>query len=209
MPDNNQPVPPITQIGATTNPATQQLQKAQPLSTSGNSGYKPSASNPAVTKSSPITQEGGYYQSRATDLGLMDQSPQEKKLPEMSVRLGEAKPGEKMVGGSVGNTMLNKMLTNEMNGMGPISTVEARYGVGGKDTGIFKKPEVKSYESGSSLTNTIPNIMADNNVQSALGSVTQPVATGVMRAVPQLGVNKSAAPQIDLMSQFKSGLDTI
>lgn len=176
MADNNQPVPQVpavTQIGATTNPATQQLQKAQPLAQTSNTGYKPSANNPTVTKSSPITQEGGYYQSRATDLGLMEQSPTEKKLPEMSVSLG--------------------------------TRSSPSYGTGG----IFKKPEATSYESGSSLTNTIPNIMADNNVQSALGSVTQPVSTGIMRSVPQLSANKSAIPQIDLMSQFKSGLDTI
>jgi hypothetical protein len=190
MPDNDNPIHPVTQ---------------PPISTSGNSGYKPSASNPPVVKSSPITQGGGYYQSRATDLGLMEQSPQAKKLPEMSVRLGEAKPGDKMVGGSTGNTMLNKSLTNQMNGMGPLSSSEAQFGTGG----IFKKPNASSYESGSSLTSTIPNIMADNNVQSAIGSVTQPVSTGIMRSVPQIKTASFTAPQVDLMEQFKGGLDSI
>jgi hypothetical protein len=83
------------------------------------------------------------------------------------------------------------------------------YTVGGKDSGILKKPEATSYESGSSLTNTIPNIMADNNVQSAIGSVTQPVSTGIMRSVPQLKTASYNEPQIDLLGQFKSGLDTI
>ena len=213
MADNNQPVPqvpapappPVTQIGATTNPVAQRMQKAQPLAQESSSGYKPSTSNPVVAKSSPITQEGGYYQSRATDLGLMEQSPQAKKLPEMSVRLGEAKPGDKLVGGIDSDAMNNRMLDNQMNGAGPISTSEAKYGTGG----IFKKPESTSYESGSSLTSTIPNIMADNNVQSALGSVTQPVSTGIMRSVPQLKTKPFSAPQIDLMGQYKSGLESI
>lgn len=166
MPDQNAPVPaapvsaptptptpmPTNQIGATSNPQT-----APPISTSGNSGYKPSASDPTVVKSPPITQEGGYYQSRATDLGLMEQSPKSQNLPPMSASLGST------------------------------SQAAPRYGTGGimKVTG-FQKPDSSSFQSGTSLTNSIPNIMADNNVQSAIGSVTQPVSTGLMRGVPKL-----------------------
>ena len=167
MADNNQPVtqvplipkPPANQMGATNNPQT----VAKPsLSQTSNTGYKPSANNQPIVKSSPITQEGGYYQSRATELGMMEQSPQKQNLPEMSVSLGT--------------------------GTSP------SYGTGG----IFKKPETTSYESGTSLTSTIPNIMADNNVQSAIGNVTQPVATGVMRAVPQISIKTSPPPKMNL-----------
>lgn len=159
MPDNNQPVQPVptpnNQIGATNNPQTAPTANKVPLSSAQVSkGYK--ASEQAPTKgNAPITQEGGYYQSRATDLGLMEQSPKETKLPEMSVSLG--------------------------------TSSSPSYGTGGiLNTSGFQKPNASSYESGTSLTSTIPNIMADSGVQSSIGSVTQPVSTGVMRAVPKL-----------------------
>lgn len=190
MADNNQPVPQVpaptpavTQIGATTNPATQQLQKAQPLAQTSNTGYSTAGS--AMRK--PGENEASF---------------QERAIAQKNTAqaAGGGKPGDMIYDPSLDpNAKIKKF--------DPATSYS--YTVGGKDSGIFKKPEVKSYESGSSLTNTIPNIMADNNVQSAIGSVTQPVSTGIMRSVPQLGANKSAAPQIDLLSQFKSGLDTI
>lgn len=176
MADNNQPVP---QVQTPVQPA--------------NTGYKPSAQNPVVTKSTPIAPGGNYYQARATDLGLMEQSPTAPKpLPEMSASLG------------TGNS-------------------SPSYGTGG----IFKAPNAKSYESGTSLTSSIPNIMADNNVQSAIGSITQPISTGIMRSVPQSQPKASpqlvastkqfadansrspVMPQIDLLSQYKSGVGEI
>lgn len=169
MADNNQPVPqvqtPVQQA------ATQNATQVQPA----NTGYKPSTQNPVVTKSTPIAPGGSYYQARATDLGLMEQSPAAPKtLPEMSASLG------------TGNT-------------------SPSYGTGG----IFKAPNAKSYESGTSLTSSIPNIMADNNVQSAIGSITQPVSTGIMRSVPSMKGAAPAAQPIDLLAQYKSGIGEI
>lgn len=169
MADNNQPVPqvqtPVQQF------AKQAATQAQPA----NTGYKPSTQNPAVTKNTPIAPGGNYYQARATDLGLMEQSPAAPKpLPEMSASLG------------TGNA-------------------SPSYGTGG----IFKAPNAKSYESGSSLTSSIPNIMADNNVQSAIGSITQPVSTGIMRSVPNMKGAAPAAKPIDLLAQYKSGIGEI
>lgn len=171
MADNNQPVPqvqtPVQQA------ATQNATQVQPANS--NTGYKPSTQNPVVTKSTPIAPGGNYYQARATDLGLMEQSPvASKPLPEMSASLG------------TGNS-------------------SPSYGTGG----IFKAPNAKSYESGSSLTSSIPNIMADNNVQSAIGSITQPVSTGIMRSVPNMKGAAPAAKPIDLLAQYKSGIGEI
>lgn len=155
------PIAPTNQIGATSNPQ--------------------SAALPASTvKSAPITQEGGYYQSRATDLGLMDQSPKAQKLPEMSVSLG----------GSNSST--------------------PSYGTGGimkmPESSGFKKPDQSSFQSGTSLTNAIPNIMADSGVQSSIGNVTQPVTTGLMRGVPKMPT-PAYQPQyqnVDLYNESKA-----
>lgn len=181
MPPNNQPVQPVptpnSQIGATNNPQTAPTANKVPLSAAQiDKGYK--ASEQAPTKgNAPITQEGGYYQSRATDLGLMEQSPKETKLPEMNASLGT--------------------------GSSPT------YGTGGiLNTSGFQKPDASSYQSGTSLTSTIPNIMADNNVQSAIGNVTQPVATGVMRAVPKLSPWSAPAEKMNLWDA-SSVLDNI
>ena len=216
MTDNNQPVqpvapsvpkPPTSQIGATANPQTTPKVTLAQAQASGQ--YKASKTEPAGG-SAPITQEGGYYQSRATDLGLMEQSPKETKLPEMSVSLGSQQPGDKMLGGGAANNMLNRQLTQQMQGVGPVSNKEASYGTGGimKPPGGFQTPNAASYQSGTSLTSTIPNIMADNNVHSAIGNVTQPVSTGVMRAVPKLAPWTAPAEKMNLWDE-SSVLDNI
>ncbi len=175
-----QATPPISQMNATSNPQTTNTESKQPLSQNAIAkGYSAPKDQAPTKGNAPITQEGGYYQSRATDLGLMEQSPVSKPLAPMSVSLGG-------------------------------QSSSPSYGTGGimkMPASGFQKPNAASYQSGTSLTDSIPNIMADNGVQSSIGNITQPVSTGLMRGIPKIS-ESAPLPKISLWDD-SSVLDNI
>lgn len=193
MPTNNQPVQPVptpnSQIGATNNPQTAPTANKVPLS---QSGY--SASGSAMRK--PGEDEAGF-QSRAIE---------------------QKNNAQAAGGGKAGDMIYDPRLDTNATIKKFDPATSLSYTVGGasdpnKQSGIlntsgFQKPDASSYQSGTSLTSTIPNIMADNNVQSAIGNVTQPVATGVMRAVPKLSAWTAPTEKMNLWDA-SSVLDNI
>lgn len=171
MPDNNQPVQPVptpnSQIGATNNPQTAPTVNKVPLSQSGYSSAGSAMRKPGEGEAS--------FQTRAIE---------QKNNAQAATG---SKPGDMIYDPSLDpNATIKKFDPATSSSYTVRGANDPNKQTGILNTSGFQKPDASSYQSGASLTSTIPNIMADSGVQSSIGSVTQPVSTGVMRAVPKL-----------------------